>query len=64
MDKSVTEKIIEYLLENKINIEEISKDLGISKEKLLFKNNVDLSAEEFLDICSYLHIKPENFNNN
>ncbi len=60
----MTEKIVNYLSVNNINLEDISKDLGISREKLQSNSKLSLSAEEFLSICCYLHIRPENFIDN
>ena len=64
MEKNVTEKITEYIINNNIDVKDLSRNLEISEEKLMFLDKVNLTAEEFLNICSYLHIKPERFINN
>ena len=73
---NVSEKLVEYIKQNNISIEQISKDTGvrgfklstsqISKdtgiwEKKLTDENVTFTASEFLELCSYLNVSPESF---
>ena len=51
--------ISEFIEKNKLYLEEISVKLNISKEKLILGTEESLSAEEFLRLCQYLHIRPE-----
>lgn len=55
---SVSGKITRYIKNNQISVMQIVNDTGISKEKI---ENEELSfnATEFLEICSYLNIRPE-----
>ena len=60
MGKSaVTEFFLRYFEKNRINIEEISDITGIKKEKFSENYGKALSAEEFLKLCIFLKIKPE-----
>jgi hypothetical protein len=57
---SVSRKIANYIKLNNISISQISKDTGIDEEKLL-GNLQPFSAGEFLELCFYLNIRPEDF---
>ncbi len=57
---NVSEKLVEYIKQNNISIEQISKDTGVSGFKLS-KNDVVFTASEFLELCSYLNVSPESF---
>ena len=60
MEKSaVTEFFLKYFEKNRINIEKISEKTGIEKEKLSENCRQPLTSEEFLELCFYLGIKPE-----
>lgn len=60
MEKSeVTEFFLEYFEKNRINISEISEKTGIKKEKLSRDYKKPMTAEEFLQLCVFLNIKPE-----
>ena len=61
MEKTVTEKMKEYLKTEKIQIPQLAKNLGISQEKLMDNNTEPLDAAEFLELCNYLGLKPEQF---
>lgn len=50
--------IKKYIKDNQISIEQISKDTGIPVEKII-DEDVSFSATEFLEMCSYLNIRPE-----
>lgn len=60
MGKSVKERLVEYLRDGKLDMEAITRDLGISLD-ILLESEDNLSAEQFLNICSYLHVRPEEF---
>ena len=51
-------KLIKYIKEKEISTSQISKDTGIWEKKLT-DENVTFTASEFLELCSYLHLKPE-----
>lgn len=55
----VSQKIIRIIIDNNISISDISCHTGISEERLMDINTV-FSAEEFLKLCSYLHLEPRN----
>lgn len=60
MEKSkVSEYFIAYLEENSILPEEIQRATGISVKKLKTGYEEQLTAEEFLELCVYLGIRPE-----
>ncbi|MBR5127646.1 MAG: hypothetical protein IKU69_04370 [Roseburia sp.] len=60
MEKSaVTEFFLEYFEKHRINIGEISEKLGIEKERFSENYRKSLSADEFLRLCAWLNIKPE-----
>lgn len=56
--KNVSEKIMEYIKINQLSVRKISEDTGVSEKKLLNKSE-PLNATEFLEICSYLDVRPE-----
>lgn len=58
----IKNRIIQYLKENGVLIEKIAFDTGISVKKLDETSKLNLSAEEFLIICSYLEVDPKKFN--
>ena len=60
MGKSaVTDYFLEYFEKNRININEISEKTGIKKHKLSKEYKTPLTAEEFLRLCVFLQISPE-----
>ena len=56
--KSVSAKLTEYIMENQLSINDISRETGVAKEKLNNKD-ITLNATEFLEVCAYLNIQPE-----
>lgn len=58
----VSGKIANYIKSNNISVSQISKDTGIDEEKLL-GNQQPFSAAEFLELCFYLNVRPEDFKN-
>lgn len=60
MEKSnVTDYMAEYLEKNGISTEETGDIVGIPTEKLEKGSGKALTAEEFLELCVYLKIRPE-----
>jgi len=60
MGKSaVTEFFLEYFEKNRISIDEISEKTGIERQKFSEDYRQALTASEFLELCVFLHIKPE-----
>lgn len=60
MEKSgVTEFLLKYFEENKIEKQIISERTGIMESKLTKDYKEVLTAEEFLQICALLSIQPE-----
>lgn len=56
--KKVTGRLAEYILRQKISVDQISRDTGIPRDKLLLPVREHLTAEEFLKLCAYLRIEP------
>ena len=62
MDKlDVTGKMVEYIHNNNIEVEQVARDTHISASKLRGETRDRLMAAEFLELCRYLHVKPEDF---
>lgn len=57
----VTEKMAEYIRNHNIEVEQVAKDTKISASKLRGETRDRLMAAEFLELCRYLHVKPEDF---
>jgi hypothetical protein len=55
---SVSLKITEYIKNNNIPVAQIAHDTGIPEEKILAAEP-EFNATEFLEICSYLNLRPE-----
>lgn len=55
----VTEYMIRYIHENQISIRQISEKTGISEEKLKSGYKEPLLADEFLELCVALDLRPE-----
>lgn len=58
-NKNVVEWIANYIREEGFSVKRVAMDLKIPEHKLRGGGNEDLSAEEFLDLCSYLQVEPE-----
>ena len=56
---NASKNIITYIRENNISTEELENKIGIKQTKLLDEDTVFM-ASEFLELCSYLKLKPEN----
>lgn len=57
--RNTAEWIANYIKEQGFSVKEISFRLKLPEDKLQGDGSAELSAEEFLDICSYLHVAPE-----
>lgn len=58
---TVTQRVARYIQENHISVEQLENELGIAREKLVCADGRELDATEFLELCSYLNVRPENF---
>lgn len=61
--KNVAEWIANYIKDQGFSVEELSFHLQLPESKLRGETEDSLSAEEFLDLCSYLKIMPEQIRN-
>lgn len=65
MGKSaVTDYFLEYFEKNRMDIQEISEKTGIKMHKLSKKYRTPLTSEEFLQLCVFLGISPEEIRKN
>lgn len=55
----ITKIIAGYIFDNNLTVSQISLDTGIESDKLMPDSKMELSSQELLVLCSYLHIKPE-----
>lgn len=54
-----TEKyLLDHMMNNHISVKQVECDMGINMEQLVEENR-DLKAGEFLALCAYLNIRPE-----
>ena len=60
----VTKEIAKYISEKQFSITDIEEKLRIPKRKLTINTEDKLTAEEFLLLCAYLKIRPENYYSN
>ena len=56
----IPKQIVNYIKVNNLSVSRISIDTGIDEEKLL-GNMEPFSAAEFLELCFYLNVRPEDF---
>ena len=59
MAKTITEKLAGYIADNHLSIAQVAQDTSISEDKLQVGAKESLNATEFLELCSYLNVKPE-----
>lgn len=59
MQNQATRWLAKYIAQHHISIEEIEQKLHISREKLMVDTKQSLYATEFLELCNYLQIEPE-----
>lgn len=57
--RTCEEKIASYIRENHISVQQTCIDTGIDPEMLQGKNDKKMTATEFLELCMYLDIRPE-----
>lgn len=60
----VTQEIANYIYKKQISINKIEEKLRIPRQKLTVDTKEKLTAEEFLLLCAYLKIRPEDFYSN
>lgn len=61
--QTVTQRLVHYINDNHIPLERIQTDLGIPEGKLRYSEGEELTASEFLSLCQYLNIHPEQLRN-
>lgn len=59
MQNRTTKYLTEYIAEKQISVEEISDRLHIPAIKIIPGARENLTADEFLKLCGYLHIDPK-----
>ena len=59
MATTITEKLAGYIADNHLSITQVAQDTSISEDKLQVGAKESLNATEFLELCSYLNVKPE-----
>lgn len=59
MRNEATLWLAKYMEDYAISATQISRELHIPKEKLIPGTTESLDADEFLALCSYLHINPQ-----
>ena len=59
MAKTITEKLAIYIADNHLSVTQVARDTAISEDKLQVGAKENLNATEFLELCSYLNVKPE-----
>lgn len=59
MAKTITEKLAIYIADNHLSVTQVARDTAISEDKLQVGAKESLNATEFLELCSYLNVKPE-----
>lgn len=52
-------RLAEYIRDNQISTEQVAGETGILEEKLKTDTDSILNATEFLELCAYLSVKPE-----
>ena len=56
---NVTNRLANYIAQQHISPERVAKDTGVAIEKLVPETEETLEAGEFLELCIYLGIRPE-----
>ncbi len=56
---NITRKVQLYIRDCSIDVEEVQRQTGVSKALLTGESNRPFNATEFLEVCTYLKIKPE-----
>ena len=55
----VTNRLANYIARQHISPERVAMDTGVALEKLVPETEETLEAGEFLELCIYLGIRPE-----
>lgn len=58
-NRIMTVRLAEYIREHQIPVKKVAVETGIPEEKLKTDTDCILSATEFLELCVYLNVKPE-----
>ncbi len=58
-DGSVLEWLTDYMEKHAVSIAQTARETGIPDEKLRAGTKEKLTAEEFLELCVYLKVRPE-----
>ena len=56
---NATKRLANYIAQQHISPERVAKDTGVAMEKLVPETKETLEAGEFLELCLYLGIRPE-----
>lgn len=56
---NATKRLANYIAQQHISPERVAKDTGVAMEKLVPETDAILKADEFLELCLYLGIRPE-----
>lgn len=57
-DISVSKRIVTYIREKGLSVDEVSAATNVSRERLV-DENVIFDALEFLELCNYLNLEPK-----
>lgn len=57
--KNATAWVANYIKEQNFSIEQIVSELQIAEDKLRIGSGAELEAGEFLELCAYLGVTPE-----
>lgn len=58
-EKNVTIRLAEYIQKKGISTNMIAMETGIAEKKMQTNATYSLSAAEFLALCAYLNVRPE-----
>ncbi|MEG0962377.1 MAG: hypothetical protein RSD28_00020 [Lachnospiraceae bacterium] len=59
MQNRATQWLADYMVQNHISSKKAAEELHISDDKLCVGTKQALEADEFMKLCVYLHIRPE-----
>lgn len=57
-DISVSKRIVTYIREKGLSVDEVSAATNVPRERLV-DENVIFDALEFLELCNYLNLEPK-----
>lgn len=58
-NRIMTARLAEYIRDHQLSTKKVAGETGIPEEKLKTDTDCILNATEFLELCVYLNIKPE-----